>query len=195
MRWSSLILIGLSLASVLGGCGGDESAEWTVDAGALKLRVTESPWNMTFFDAEGNPVLVELGDTGDGPSGSLAMHLGPPPAGNGQQSALPQLVDGVPATPPARDSSWVHATAVESSRTEADSYMATIATSDPERKLELVATRAADGVIQINVKAASGDGVQALGVGFLAEPEERFVGFGERSNAVNQAGWALEHYV
>ncbi len=52
------------------------------------------------------------------------------------------------------------------------------------------------------------DGVQALGIGFVAEPEERFVDFGERSNAVDQNGTrdgdfpspeyryraALEHY-
>jgi hypothetical protein len=32
--------------------------------GALKLRVTESPWNMAFFDSEGNPVLVVRFDHG-----------------------------------------------------------------------------------------------------------------------------------
>ena len=34
-----------------------------------------------------------------------------------------------------------------------------------------------------------------FGAGFAAEPEERFVGFGERSNTVDQRGWDLEHYV
>jgi hypothetical protein len=83
---------------------------------------------MAFFDAEGNPVLVELPDMGDGPSESLAMHLGPPPPGNGQQDRLPPVVDGVPATPPLRDSGWVHATAVESSGYEGESYTTTSGT-------------------------------------------------------------------
>jgi len=198
MRLSSLVLIGLAATVAFGGCSsgsGEQTPEWTVDAGALKMRVTESPWNMAFFDAEGNPVLVELPDMGDGPTGSLAMHLGPPPPGNGQQPALPKIIEGEPATPPLRDSGWVHAVSVESSRYEEDSYVATIATSDPDRKLELEARAEADGEIQITVRPANADGVQALGVGFVSEEGERFVGFGQRSNAVNQAGMALEHYV
>ncbi len=63
--------------------------------------------------------------------------------------------------------------------------------------LELVATPDPDveGAIEITVTPADDDGVQALGIGFVAEQGERFVGFGERSNAVDQNGWALEHYV
>ena len=206
MRLLSFVLLSLAVGVVALGCsssdgggtggsGGQPGPQWTIDAGALKLRVTESPWNMTFFDAEGNPVLVELPDSGDGPSGSLAMHLGPPPPGNGQQAVLPPVVDGVPATPPERASGWVHATAVETSAYEGEAYVATIATSDSDRKLEFTAAQEGDGVINITVRPASAEGVQALGVGFVAEQGERFVGFGERSNAVNQAGWALEHYV
>jgi len=187
------------LAASLSACSTSTSnpatPEWTVDADSLKMRVTESPWNMTFFDGDGNPVLVEHAGTDEGPTGSLAMHLGPPPLGNGQQSALPPLVDGAPSTPPMRETGWVHAVAVESSRYEAESYIATLTTSDPSRKLELVAKPEADGVITITVEPSSADGVQALGIGFVAEQGERFVGFGERSNAVDQAGWDLEHYV
>ena len=206
MRFSSFASVGLAFVLGAAGCssgGGDGGSggsggsgpEWTLDAGALKLRVTESPWNMAFFDADGNPVLVELPDMGDGPTGSLAMHLGPPPPGNGQQSTLPPVMAGEPATPPLRDSGWVHATEVASSGYEGDTYVATIATSDADRMLELTASSSQEGVIQIVVRPANVNGVQALGVGFVADDAERFVGFGERSNAVNQAGWALEHYV
>ena len=196
MRFSSFALIGFALAFGTGGCTSTSgTTDWTIDAGALKLRVTESPWSMAFFDAEGNEVLVEHPGADKGPTGSLAMHLGPPPPGNGQQPTLPPLDDGEPATPPLRDSGWVHAVAVESSGYEGESYVATLATSDPDRKLQLVATAEGDGVIKITVKPTAADGVQALGIAFVADEEERFVGFGERSNAVNQAGWALEHYV
>jgi len=194
MRIASLVWIGSLLGVFFLGCNsgssGGEQPQWTVDAGALKLRVQEDPWQMTFYDAEGNPVLVELPAVDDGPTGSLGMHLGPPPPGSGQQPSLPPELSQlpVPPVPPERDSAWVHATAVESSQANGDTYTATIATSDPARKLELSATAQADGVIEVAVKPASADGVQALGVGFVAEQEERFVGFGERSNAVDQSG-------
>jgi len=199
MRLSSLVLIHLGFTLALGACSKEQPPAWTLDAGALKMRITESPWNMAFFGADGNSVLVELGDTGDGPSGNLRVHLGSPPAGNGQQPTLPPIRDGVPPTPPERDSGWTPATVVESSGYDNGSYVATIATSDPETKLELIARPVGDGVIQITVRTLSEvrrlQYVQALGIGFVAALGERFVGFGERSNAVNQAGWALEHYV
>ncbi len=195
MRIASFVCMGSLLGLLLVGCSNNSSGagpeqEWTVDAGALKLRVTEDPWNMTFFDAEGNEVLVELPAIDDGPSGSLGMHVGPPPPGSGQRPTLPPDLPQlpVPPVPAARDDGWVHATKAESSTTEGDTYSATIATSDPERKLELVAAAEADGVIQVTVRPVSSDGVQALGVGFVAEQDERFVGFGERSNAVDQNG-------
>jgi alpha-glucosidase (family GH31 glycosyl hydrolase) len=174
---------------------GEGDGSWTVDAGALKLRVTESPWNMTFFDADGNEVLVEHGAMSSGPTGSVAMHIGTPPAGSGQQPSLPPLHDGEPSTPPERESGWIHAVAVESYRYEGESYVATLLTSDADRKIEITASPGGDGIIEIRARPTSSDGVQALGIGFVAVEEERFVGFGERSNAVDQAGWDLEHYV
>jgi len=195
-------LFGLVLVAVAstGGCTNTNSTTepaWTVDAGALKLLVTESPWNMTFFDDDGNAVLIEHPGTGGGPTGSLGMHIGEPNPGNGQLPSLPPLRDGEPATPPARDGGWLRAISVESSRSEGGAYIATLQTSDPDRKLELVARPDPDveGAIVVEVQPVNSEGVQALGVGFISEDDERFVGFGERSNAVDQRGWALEHYV
>jgi len=163
MRLLGFVVLGFLLTPALGGCRTDSDApsgnDWTLDSGALKMRVTESPWNMTFVDARGAPVLVELPELGDGPSGSLGMHLGPPPPGNGQESTLPPLDDGQPAVPPLRDSGWVHAVAVESYAYEGESYVATLATSDPGGKLELVATPESDGVVEVTVRPSSADGV------------------------------------
>jgi alpha-glucosidase (family GH31 glycosyl hydrolase) len=194
-------LMGVLAFSALAGCstsgGSSPASEWAVDAGALKLRVTESPWNMTFYDEAGNPVLVELPGGHDGPAGSLAMHVGPPPPGNGQREALPPLDDGMPSTPPLRDDGWIRAMEVETSTQSDNVYSATIATTDPDRKLMLRAAPdpEVEGAIAVEVTPTDPDGVQVLGIGFVAEGDERFVGFGERSNAVNQAGWDLEHYV
>ena len=194
MRGVKLVWIGALFGLLLGACSSnsadEEQADWSVDAGALKLRVTENPWNMSFHDAEGNEVLVELPALDDGPSGSLGMHLGPPPPGSGQRPTLPPELPQlpVPPVPSTRDTGWVHATRVESSQTDGDRYTATIATTDPEHKLELLASVRADGVIEVSVRPSSSEGVQALGIGFVAEQDERFVGFGERSNAVDQNG-------
>ena len=194
MRVAKTMWIGALFGLLLAACSSDsdsnEQREWTVDAGALKLRVTENPWNMSFFDAEGNEVLVELPAIDDGPSGSLGMHLGPPPPGSGQLATLPPDLPQVPVppVPAARDTGWVHATRAESSQTDGEQYTATIATTDPARKLELTASVRAEGVIELRVRPSSSDGVQALGIGFVAEQDERFVGFGERSNAVDQNG-------
>jgi alpha-glucosidase (family GH31 glycosyl hydrolase) len=188
------------LAVALTACSSDDATtaqQWTVDAGALKLRVTENPWNMTFFDAAGESVLVELPGSDDGAVGGLGVHVGPPLPGNGQREALPPLVDGMPSTPPALDEGWIRATGVESSTYEGATYIATVSTTDPNRRLLVRAgpDPEVEGAIEVTVAPIDVDGVQALSIGFVAESEERFVGFGERSNAVNQAGWDLEHYV
>lgn len=166
-----------------------------VEAGAFKLAVSRSPWGMAFLDGDDDPVLVEHTDTGSGPTGTLAMHLGPPPAGNGSQSTLPEITLGEPATPPERDTGWAHATELIDSRMEGDTWVGTLATTDEARTLEVRAEAESDGVIALAVKPSTTDGVQALGVAFSADPLERFVGFGERNNAVDQSGQSVENYV
>ena len=202
MRESTVGWLVVTLSIAVAGCssngsGSSTSREWTVDAGALKLRVTESPWNMTFYDEMGEPVLVELPGVDGGPAGSLGMHVGPPLPGNGGEEALPPVVDGEPSTPLLRDDGWVRATRVESSRYEGDTYIATLITTDPSRKLLLRSAPdpEVEGAIAISVEPVNPDGVQVLGIGFVGEQDERFVGFGERSNTVDQAGWDLENYV
>jgi alpha-glucosidase (family GH31 glycosyl hydrolase) len=140
-------------------------------------------------------VLVEHGGIGSEPTGSTAVHLGGPPEGAGGQPVLTQLERGEPATPPQRDSGWLHATELMDARRDGATWIGTLATPDPERNLEVRARAEADGVIAVAVKALAGDDVQALGIAFAAQPEERFIGFGERGNAVNQSGTAVENYV
>jgi alpha-glucosidase (family GH31 glycosyl hydrolase) len=73
--------------------------------------------------------------------------------------------------------------------------VATLATTDEARTLEIRASLESEGVIAVTVTSDTTDGVQALGVGFIAEEQERFVGFGERGNAVDQRGWSIENFV
>jgi alpha-glucosidase (family GH31 glycosyl hydrolase) len=75
---------------------------------------------------------------------------------------------------------------------------ATLATDDPAgRRLSLRLARDADGVIALRA-AVTGprlEEVLATGVAFRAPPGERYLGFGERSNGVDQRGGEVESYV
>src|SRR5690625_90271 len=85
VRLLCLAFVFLSVA--LSGCNSgdnsrsasDSATAWAVDAGALKLRVTKSPWHMTFYDADGGVVLAENEGTGSAPTGTLGFYPGPPP--------------------------------------------------------------------------------------------------------------------
>lgn len=151
---------------------------------------------MHFVDANGQPLLDEHAGTTTTPTGALGFHLGLPPAGNGLLPLLPPVLRDQPQAPIEREFGWMHATRVLDSRYEGQAWIATLATNDPTgRTLSLRAEPQADGVIALTVTPSSTLGIQAMGIGFVATADERFFGFGERGNAVNQRGRAVEHYV
>jgi alpha-glucosidase (family GH31 glycosyl hydrolase) len=143
-----------------------------VEAGPLQARTTETPWSLEFTDRDGQPVLSEAPGTGGGPTGRL-----------GFKTAL----------------GWFHATRVVRSRVEGSTaYDATLATNDPlGRQIELRLERDADGVIALSgrVTGPTLADVTHTGIAFRARPDERYLGFGERSNAVDQRGREVESYV
>lgn len=165
-----------------------------VDAGTLRLLVTASPWGMRFVDEAGDDVLAEFQGAGDSRIGTLGIFPGPPAPGSGDRAALEPLVGGDPAAPPERDVGWVRATELTSASMDGDVWVGTVATTDPAWTLEVRAHADADGIIAVSVNAQGG-AVQASSIAFVANENERFVGFGERGNAVNQAGKVLENYV
>jgi len=143
-----------------------------VDAGPLQARTTEMPWSLEFTDRDGQPVLSEAPGTGGGPTARL-----------GFKTAL----------------GWFHATRVVRSRAHGSTaYDATLATNDPlGRQIELRLERDADGVIALSgrVTGPTLADVTHTGIAFRARPDERYLGFGERSNAVDQRGREVESYV
>jgi alpha-glucosidase (family GH31 glycosyl hydrolase) len=143
-----------------------------VEAGPLQARTTETPWSLEFTDRNGRPVLSESPGAGSGPTGRL-----------GFRTAL----------------GWFHATRVVASRTAgATAYDATLETNDPlGRRIEVHIERDADGVISIDarVTGAAVAAVTHAGIAFRARRGERYLGFGERSNAVDQRGGEIESYV
>jgi len=190
-----------ALAALLSACDSSNSPApaapampLEVDAGALRLQVTASPWGMRFVDDDGEEVLAESTDTGAGPIGTLGIFPGPPSDGSGGSAALEPLVRGDPATPAHRDQGWVRATELQSAAMDGDAWVGTLATTDPAWTIEVRARAEQDGVIAVEARALGG-AVQASGIAFAAGGDERFTGFGERGNAVDQAGNVIENYV
>ncbi|HEX2086001.1 MAG TPA: TIM-barrel domain-containing protein [Solirubrobacteraceae bacterium] len=90
---------------------------------------------------------------------------------------------------------WVRATRALSVGRDGAAVVAELATSDPGgRTIRLRLAPDAHGVIALEATAAGGD-VTAMGIGFGARGDERYLGFGERSNAVDQRGNDVEVFV
>jgi len=145
-------------------------AATAADARALRAKVTSEPWGFALVDDRGRPVLAQHDGTGTGPTGTLGFRAA-----------------GV----------WRHATRVLSARRDGETYVAELATTDPTgRRLEVRVRPDREGVIALeaSVLGATVD-VEALGIGFDAGQSERYLGFGERSNAIDQRGNAVENYV
>ena len=146
------------------------AAATAVDAGGLRAEVTADPWRVVFTDAAGRTVLAEHPGRGPGATGSLGFRAA-----------------GV----------WRRATRVTNERREGAAYVAELATTDPAgRSLEVRLQPDEEGVVALSARViGSIADVESLGMGFAADPSERYLGFGERSNAVDQRGQELESYV
>ena len=164
----SLLIVALALvAGPLATAPGAQAA--TVTAGALRAEISEDPWRITLTDAAGQTVLSEHPGTGAAPTGTLGFRAA-----------------GV----------WRHATRVLSSSRAGDAYVARLATTDPLRTVDVRLEPGADGVIALEASVVGpGGDLQALGVGFRERDGERYLGFGERSNAIDQRGNTVENYV
>ncbi|MFN8175802.1 MAG: glycoside hydrolase family 31 protein [Solirubrobacteraceae bacterium] len=138
-------------------------------AGRLGARVADSPFALTVLDARAGVVLRSA--AGDGPGSALAFSAG---------------------------GRWSRATHVIASRRTRVAYEAVLATDDPGgRRIALRIAPAGSGILRVSaaVTGAGAGEVEHVAAGFGAPPGERMLGFGERSNAVDQRGGAVENYV
>jgi alpha-glucosidase (family GH31 glycosyl hydrolase) len=142
-----------------------------VDAGPLEARTTDRPWSLVFTEPGGGTVLAEAPGAGSGPTGRLGFRTA---------------------------TGWFHATRVVDGRRAGRAYEATLATSDPAgRRLALRLEPDSPGVIALSARVTGPSiaGVTRTGIAFRARRGERYLGFGERSNAVDQRGREVESYV
>jgi alpha-glucosidase len=140
-----------------------------VTSGSLRAVVDGDPWHLSVTDESGRLVLDENRGLGNGPTGALGF----------------STVSG-----------WFHATRVASGGVRGGAYVAQLETTDPTRGLQVRIEPDREGIIRLMASVTGPPaGVTAVGIGFDSRPPERFLGFGERSNAVDQRGLEVENYV
>jgi alpha-glucosidase (family GH31 glycosyl hydrolase) len=140
----------------------------TVDAGALRALIQPSPWSLRFVDGAGATVLREAAG---GRPGSAAGAIGFNSGGT-----------------------WFHATRAVAGHIVRGSYVARLLTDDPGgRSVAIRISAVKSGVV--SVTAAGPSAATQMGVGFDRHAGERFLGFGERSDAVVRQRGTVEDYV
>ena len=167
----------------------------TVDSGALRATVKTAPFALDLTDRADGEVLRSL--VAPGRDGGLAygFDIRIPIVNN---AFFGYLIEA------RADTLWFHATGVRSQRREGSRLLLDLTTDDPlGHRIEATLAPAAQGAVELTARLAPGSGpLAALGpssmsASFAAAPGERYLGFGERSNAVDQTGrsvfnWAEE---
>ena len=140
-----------------------------MNAGALRAVVEREPWSLRLVDPRGRTVLAELSDTGAAPSGTVGFRTA---------------------------AGWQHATRVQSSERVGGRYRAVLETTDPLHTIALELRPAGGGAIALDARVLGpAAGLEAVGMGFSAKAGERYTGFGERSDEIDQRGDIVENYV
>ena len=162
--------IAASIACVLATAAPAAGAE-TVASGPLEASADLDPWHLAFTQPAGGPALAEARSTGATPAGTLGFRTA---------------------------AGWWHATRALSSTGDASGLTAELATTDPlGRRMSVRIEPSGEGAIGVTAAVTGPEtgAVEATGIGFDAADGERYLGFGERSNAVNQRGNEVESFV
>src|SRR5262249_30256095 len=129
----------------------------TVNAGALRAVIQPNPWSLRLVSRAGAPVLTEArGGRPGSAAGAIGLRRGGGP---------------------------VHAKRAVAGRIVHGTYVARLLTNDPSRRSIAIRISA----VKPGVVSVTADGPPAAsqtGVGFDRPASERFLGFGERSDAV-----------
>ncbi len=184
--------------------GGARAAEpVTLESGAIEARVDPDPFRIEFRDRSSGRVLRTLAGGPLPTLGDLHARYGAP--GYSFDLRIPILNNaylgyyiGLNV-----ETLWFHGTRVLGSTHEGSDLVLDVATNDPlGHRLSVRLTPTSEGAITVDSRIAPGSGPLAglasvSGAAFEAEAGERFLGFGERSNAADQTGnqvfsWAEE---
>ncbi|MBK5231478.1 MAG: glycoside hydrolase family 31 protein [Thermoleophilia bacterium] len=148
---------------------GSKHAGEAVRSGNLTATATGKPWAFELTDQRGRKVLAEQPGRGTTSAGTIGFRVG---------------------------GDWKHAIRVRKSWRQGSSRLMRVATTDPQRDLKISVEPADRGSIRLRARIVGPlTDVAALGMAFHARKGERYLGFGERSNSVDQRGKVVENWV
>ncbi|MEA2444815.1 MAG: hypothetical protein QOJ12_2107, partial [Thermoleophilales bacterium] len=174
----------------------------TFDSGSLQLRVTQYPFTLEFVDHSDGDVLRTAGGALPAPNDPRARYG---PLGYSFDLREPVVNNAYLGYYVAAEveTLWFHARRIAAARREGSALILEAETNDPlGHRLLISVSPAGDGGLTVDSRIAPGSGPLAGrasigGAAFQAAGGERYLGFGERSNAVDQTGhrvfsWAEE---
>ena len=175
------------------------AAERSVSSGALEATVDADPFRLHFRDSASGRVLSTLGGGAPSPTDPHARYGAP---GFSFDLRIPIVNNAYLGYYLALEveTVWFHGTRVLGARTEGADLVLEVATNDPlGHRLEVRISPTREGAITVDSRVTGPlAGLASVsGAAFAAHPGERFLGFGERSNAADQTGnrvfnWAEE---
>jgi alpha-glucosidase (family GH31 glycosyl hydrolase) len=165
--WSRRAWAACLLACTLSALTGAPAAARTVtvDVGALRAVIQPNPWSVSFVDRSGSVVLREAAG---GSSGTAAGAIGFSSGGV-----------------------WSHASRAVAGHLVGGAYTARLITGGRSMAIRIAAAR--PGVVSVTADGPAS--ATQMGTGFERGAGERFLGFGERSDAVVRDGGTVQDYV
>jgi sulfoquinovosidase len=173
-----------------------------LQSGALEARVSEAPFGLELKDRRDGDVLRTLGGDLPRPEDPRAKYG---PLGYSFDLRVPVVNNAFLGYYVAAEveTLWFHGTRVRGWRQAGRALVLDVDTNDPlGHRLEVTLAPVQEGSIRVRSRIAPGSGPLAdrasvSGAAFAAAGDERYLGFGERSNAADQTGnrvfsWAEE---
>jgi alpha-glucosidase (family GH31 glycosyl hydrolase) len=153
-----------------------------VRSGPLIVRVQHEPFALEVIQGR-RVVLRSARDPLDptGATSSLAFAVGPSVAAQTPMASYGITTDAL---------RWIGAT----SATPTGKGRLRVATDDPGRSFDVTVRSVRPGVVELDARLSDPRGVSATGAAFGRSGDERFLGFGERSEAVDQTGRVVENW-
>ena len=174
----------------------------TVRSGQLEVRVLADPFGIEAIDRSDGDVLRTLAGALPDPADPNARYG---PLGYSFDLREPVVNNAFLGYYKAAEVStvWFHARRTVASARDGEALVVEAQTNDPlGHRLRVRIAPAGEGAVTVDSRIAPGSGPlagreRASGAAFVAAPDERYLGFGERSNAVDQTGnlvfsWAEE---
>ncbi len=181
----------VAVALAMTPAGSEPAHEVTVASGSMSAVVGLDPFRISFRQAG-----VTLDDLGGRPvpAADPSARYGTLGFAVDMRAAAqpPEMGYGVFATVPLR---WFHAVRASIVEQGPAGAVLDVETDDPlGRRFRVVLSPGGEGVISVDATLDNTAGVTATGWSFASAPGERFLGFGERSDRVDQTGHEVESW-